>query len=32
MIVGLIKPNEGKVFLDDQEITQDAMYQRAQRG
>jgi lipopolysaccharide export system ATP-binding protein len=32
MIVGLIKPNEGHVYLDDQEITQDAMYQRAQTG
>ncbi|HIY77239.1 MAG TPA: LPS export ABC transporter ATP-binding protein [Candidatus Sphingobacterium stercorigallinarum] len=32
MIVGLIKPNEGRVYLDDTEITQDAMYKRAQRG
>src|SRR5690606_8763489 len=32
MIVGLIKPNQGQVFLDKQEITQDAMYQRAQKG
>ncbi|WP_118193875.1 LPS export ABC transporter ATP-binding protein [Albibacterium indicum] len=32
MIVGLIKPTEGKVFLDDQEITGDAMYRRAQKG
>lgn len=32
MIVGLIKPSEGKVFLDDQEITGDAMYRRAQKG
>lgn len=32
MIVGLIKPNEGRVFLDETEITQDAMYKRAQRG
>ncbi len=32
MIVGLIKPNDGHVFLDDQEITQDAMFQRAQKG
>ena len=30
MIVGLIKPNAGKVFLDDQEITQEPMYRRAQ--
>src|SRR3954471_2502117 len=32
MIVGLIKPNEGKIYLDDQEITNDPMYRRAQKG
>lgn len=32
MIVGLIKPNEGKVFLDDQDITTFPMYRRAQLG
>lgn len=32
MIVGLIKPNEGSIFLDDEEITQLPMYQRARRG
>lgn len=32
MIVGLIKPTEGKVFLGDEEITSDAMYRRAQKG
>src|SRR5665213_4578953 len=32
MIVGLVKPNEGKIFLDDQDITGDAMYRRAQKG
>ena len=32
MIVGLIKPNEGTIFLDDQDITTDAMYRRAQKG
>lgn len=32
MIVGLIKPNEGKIFLDTEEITQLPMYQRARRG
>jgi len=32
MIVGLIKPNEGKIFLDDEEITPLPMYQRAKRG
>ncbi len=32
MIVGLIVPNEGKIFLDDSEITQEPMYRRAQKG
>src|SRR6185436_12518420 len=32
MIVGLIKPNEGKIFLEDQEITPLPMYQRAKKG
>ncbi|RZL20002.1 MAG: LPS export ABC transporter ATP-binding protein [Pedobacter sp.] len=32
MIVGLIKPNEGTIFLDDEDITTDAMYRRAQKG
>jgi lipopolysaccharide export system ATP-binding protein len=32
MIVGLIKPNEGKIFLDKEEITDLPMYQRAKRG
>jgi lipopolysaccharide export system ATP-binding protein len=32
MIVGLIKPNEGRIFLDDEDITKDAMYRRAQKG
>ncbi|MEO8591336.1 MAG: LPS export ABC transporter ATP-binding protein [Flavobacteriales bacterium] len=32
MIVGLVKPNEGKVYLDDEEITDLAMYKRAQKG
>lgn len=32
MIVGLIKPNEGHVFLNDEEITKNAMFQRAQKG
>ncbi|MES2830175.1 MAG: LPS export ABC transporter ATP-binding protein [Bacteroidota bacterium] len=32
MIVGLIKPNEGTIFLDDEDITTDAMYKRAQKG
>ena len=32
MIVGLIKPNGGKVFLDTQDITNLPMYKRAQMG
>ena len=32
MIVGLIKPNAGKIFLDDIEITKFPMYRRAQKG
>ena len=32
MIVGLIKPNGGRIFLDDEEITKFPMYKRAQNG
>lgn len=32
MIAGQIKPNGGKVFLDDEEITTLPMYMRAQKG
>ena len=32
MIVGLIKPNEGAIFLDNEEITPLPMYQRARKG
>lgn len=32
MIVGLIKPNEGKIFLDSQEITTKPMFERAKMG
>lgn len=32
MTVGLIKPNEGKVFLDNQDITEFPVYKRAQIG
>jgi len=32
MMVGFIKPNAGKVFLDEREITKLAMYKRAQIG
>ncbi len=31
-IVGLIKPNEGRVLLDDMDITDLAMYKRAKQG
>lgn len=31
-VVGLIKPDEGKVFLNDQDITSLPMYKRAQMG
>jgi len=32
MIVGLIRPNEGEIFLDDENITNMPMYMRAQKG
>ncbi|MCC6372550.1 MAG: LPS export ABC transporter ATP-binding protein [Bacteroidia bacterium] len=32
MIVGMVKPNSGKIFLDDREITKEPMYRRAQLG
>ncbi len=32
MIVGLVKPTSGKIYLDNKEITTDAMYRRAQKG
>jgi len=32
MVVGLIKPLAGKVFIDDTEITKFPMYKRAQWG
>ena len=32
MITGMIKPTQGNVFLDEADITQDAMYKRAQKG
>lgn len=32
MIVGLIKPNEGTIYLNEQDITKDPMYRRAQKG
>ncbi|MEL7117860.1 MAG: LPS export ABC transporter ATP-binding protein [Bacteroidota bacterium] len=32
MIVGFIKPNAGRVFLDDEDITDLPMFRRAQKG
>ena len=32
MITGLISPNDGKILLDDEDITKLAMYKRARRG
>ncbi|UOQ54176.1 LPS export ABC transporter ATP-binding protein [Hymenobacter cellulosivorans] len=32
MTVGMVKPNSGKIFLDDEEITKLPIYQRARRG
>lgn len=32
MMVGLIKPNEGRIFLDDEDITSLPMYKRAKLG
>jgi lipopolysaccharide export system ATP-binding protein len=32
MVVGFIKPNEGRVFLDNEDITSLPMYRRAQKG
>ncbi len=32
MIVGMIQPNDGHIYLNDEEITYDPMYKRAQKG
>lgn len=32
MIVGMIKPNDGRVYLDERDITDEPMYKRAQLG
>lgn len=32
MIVGLITPNEGKIYLDNEDITKKPVYKRAQKG
>ena len=32
MVVGFVRPDEGHIFLDDEDITRLPMYRRAQRG
>ena len=32
MMVGLVKPNEGYIYLDDEDVTDQPMYRRAQMG
>ena len=32
MIVGLITPNSGKIYLDNEDITKEPVYRRAQKG
>ncbi|MGB2127967.1 MAG: LPS export ABC transporter ATP-binding protein [Flavicella sp.] len=32
MIVGMVQPNAGNIYLEDEEITLDPMYKRAQKG
>lgn len=32
MVVGLVKPTEGKIFLDNEDITSSPVYKRAQQG
>lgn len=32
MIVGLIQPNSGKIYLDEEDITYEPVYRRAQKG
>ena len=32
MIVGLVRPNSGQVYLDEQDVTGDPMYRRATKG
>lgn len=32
MIVGMVKPNSGRIFLDNMDITKEPMYRRAQLG
>jgi lipopolysaccharide export system ATP-binding protein len=32
MIVGMVKPNSGRIYLDDRDITKEPMFRRAQLG
>ena len=32
MVVGVVRPNSGRIFVDDQDITTLAMYQKARKG
>ena len=32
MMVGLITPNEGEIYLDEERLTQTPMYKRARKG
>ncbi|MCF6297370.1 MAG: LPS export ABC transporter ATP-binding protein [Flavobacteriaceae bacterium] len=32
MIVGMVQPNNGSIFLNNEDITNDSMYKRAQKG
>jgi len=32
MIVGMVRPNEGRIYLDEEDITRLPMYKRARRG
>ncbi len=32
MIVGMVQPNAGNIYLEDEDITADPMYKRAQKG
>src|SRR2546423_11195873 len=32
MIVGLVRPEEGNIFIDDLDVTHQPMYKRAQEG
>ncbi len=32
MVIGIVRPNKGKIFIEDRDITTLAMYQRARKG